>query len=1296
MRADFPVILSCILIWGCQTKKESSPSAERPATPPVLAKTLAEAVANARPGDVIVLPAGTFEAGITLPPGVGLRGAGANRTILDARKTDVGIRVEGGRGAEIADLTVTGATRTDLLVHGAEETSVRRVRTTASLNGVNFADVARGRIENVVSDNNRYGIVVSGGRDNVVVNCTLARNASLGLSLPSGEGTVAFNNCLAECATGVLIGASARGARLDHNLYYSLFIGKLAGQVGRKSIGPWRSLSGQDVHSLEHPIAFRDPKSGDFRASNHLEWALDRAATSDWGTAELAGIKAPETDIEGSARLGRYDIGAYEVALMPARPPDGRLLVRDDEGTKSAGLFAPGGTEVSYLFHNLPLARGSHPFWFPARDFQGRTIPSGTYELKSVESALEWEYIHWVGDSGEAFPLSRSASVKPFLVAFDDDGRLVLGQGWSEDATNLRGFEVSTGRWLWAVGGASDLSGLEFHDGAFIMLKPSGDQASLTRVDPESGKIRPFPGSRSGTVPIEGGAKLSGLAILDGRLHAADTAANALWSGPIERPALSPGVKVAAPSSLSADASTHRLWVISQERRVKAIDPAGTIVADLAPVEAPAALAARGGRLAIASRKSGKVHIYEARDPKRLVPIATVGTGDGPYGPYQPDRFHFQSAPGEPGSYVNLALGPKGELAVVEENRLLVFGPDGKPLWSTFGEFGNFTALAHDDPERLWDTEGRKSLRLKEKSGTWAPEAYWNVPRGAELLGTFSEQGITFGACVTHGPMISNLLILRFDRDGFSARPVLLIFRDEKTNKRYARKDKNHDGRLDDSDGSTLLPPPDGPGPFRDSNPLHRSFSFLQANGDVLTLDINNDTWGAVWKRSGLDADSVPVYRLQDARAIARNKGALISPYDGKPDETHGLAGATPTDDGGTIALANLNSAPGGTGLINRAGTDAIGLAADGRVRWLHPLGQHKGLEGWATVGPVTITGVGTTAEIIGLNRDGMGLGSFGPPAQVHYAGYFLDHPQAVRAYRGRDGRIHALIADNYGGMQHWFRLRGEDRINAQTAVVTLKEPAAKALAALPAPRFNPGAAKPPPPIVRVPRLTHPFPIDGDPAKWRAAGIVPQVIITPETANGAIDGPRDVSSIVRLAYHDNDLYLQFLTFDDVPVFHQPAARHHLQDGVEFCINGYLPGFKFDVTRTTDAGEILIRSRFYFAKLDYLVPPEVAPRIVKILDDARSVPERELIESVYGVEMADCRVIVTEFKLPIDERTYKDSLKELFPLKPGQAFRIGFLINDNDDPGTDVQNYLVWPATYGTFNPVEDGAIAVLE
>ena len=138
----------------------------------------------------------------------------------------------------------------------------------------------------------------------------------------------------------------------------------------------------------------------------------------------------------------------------------------------------------------------------------------------------------------------------------------------------------------------------------------------------------------------------------------------------------------------------------------------------------------RGGWLAIASRQSGRVHLFDALDPKQLKLLRTVGTGDGPFGAYRPDRFHFQATDTYPGSFVNLALGPQGELAVVEENRLLVFDAQGKPLWSTFGELGNFTSLSYSDPRDLFETSGRKSLRLDEEKGPGARRILGRPDRG--------------------------------------------------------------------------------------------------------------------------------------------------------------------------------------------------------------------------------------------------------------------------------------------------------------------------------------------------------------------------------------------------------------------------------------------------------------------------------------------------------------------------------------------------------------------------------------
>jgi hypothetical protein len=110
-------------------------------------------------------------------------------------------------------------------------------------------------------------------------------------------------------------------------------------------------------------------------------------------------------------------------------------------------------------------------------------------------------------------------------------------------------------------------------------------------------------------------------------------------------------------------------------------------------------------------------------------------------------------------------------------------------------------------------------------------------------------------------------------------------------------------------------------------------------------------------------------------------------------------------------------------------------------------------------------------------------------------------------------------------------------------------------------------------------------------------------------------------------------------------------------------------------------------------LERLLPAAHTPRAIKVLNNARDVRKRELIESVYGEDLSDCLVIVTEFKLPIEEKTYQGATAALFAVAPGKTFWLGFMIDDNDEPGTDVQRLLVWPATYETFNPKEDGALA---
>jgi hypothetical protein len=166
-----------------------------------------------------------------------------------------------------------------------------------------------------------------------------------------------------------------------------------------------------------------------------------------------------------------------------------------------------------------------------------------------------------------------------------------------------------------------------------------------------------------------------------------------------------------------------------------------------------------------------------------------------------------------------------------------------------------------------------------------------------------------------------------------------------------------------------------------------------------------------------------------------------------------------------------------------------------------------------------------------------------------------------------------------------------------------------------------------------------------------------------------------------------------LQFDDVPTFYAMVY----EDCVELAINGACgPGFQFICYKDADGTDHVWRNRFFQGGSQRFIDPQHAPRIVKVLPDARDVPERRLVETLYGEDLSESKVVLTEFKLPIDAVTFAGAEQDVFSLGPGTSFSIGFFIDDSDTPYTDVQRLLQWPATFGMFNPPEDGARAICE
>jgi hypothetical protein len=195
--------------------------------------------------------------------------------------------------------------------------------------------VQGGRLENAVIADALVGISLNQVRKVVVANCTVAAAASVGLSAVGAEESALFNNVVVDAGTGITVGGARQGLRVDHNLYVALYVGKLEGQISRVSLGPWRDVSGGlDANSVSLAVRFADPAAGNYRPISTLTWDPSRVTTADWGVTEFAGFAAPVTDIDGAARVGPPDLGAYEAPRLPAPASDGIFEVSDDAGTK--------------------------------------------------------------------------------------------------------------------------------------------------------------------------------------------------------------------------------------------------------------------------------------------------------------------------------------------------------------------------------------------------------------------------------------------------------------------------------------------------------------------------------------------------------------------------------------------------------------------------------------------------------------------------------------------------------------------------------------------------------------------------------------------------------------------------------------------------------------------------------------------------------------------------------------------------------------------------------------------------
>ncbi|MGA2620149.1 MAG: right-handed parallel beta-helix repeat-containing protein [Thermoguttaceae bacterium] len=1288
MRFARRVLLPAIILaaWTCGGQRRAGAEDE-----------WARKMAAARPGITVTLPAGTLRlGGLELPPGVSLRGAGYNKTLLDARDHDVGLICRGTGLATISDLAVAGARQTGILLDGASKVTIERVAVRQCMNGLILRNADGCRLQNLLVTNNRVAAVLSQSHRSSLVNATLADNSAVGLILIGNQGLALFNNLICGSQLGVNYDAGNRNIALDHNLYVCHFVGRMPGQVIRKKVESWRDLSLCDRHSLMMPVEFAGPGQADYRPVSRMSWAPARATTSGWGVREMAGVQAPGQDIDGKPRQARADLGAYETAFTPPRPADGALTVQSGAGVTSAGLYTPGGVCVRSLFQNLPLPKGTHSYWLPSRDWQGRPIPAGDYVLKVTEADLRLEYQAAAGngdlESSLRLPneVRMRASVSPMTMAFDPDDRLVLAQHGFENGQHVRGYDADMRNVRWSLPGGGEATGMAA-DGrgrVYVLRKP----ASLIRLDAETGRGVTFAGGSFEKSYPGAFTEISGMAALGDRIYVADVKANKLLRLAGEELGVDGSWPLAAPTQLAADTANKLLWVISQGKELLALDASGQVRCRAQPVADPRLLAVGAGRLAVYSPTANKVTVFDCTAPGRLKLLRTLGSGGEGYGKIEPEKFWSPQW---------LAMNGQNDLAVADPPRVLLFSAAGAvkrqhlAMWGQGISWGWFAA---DDRTQFFNIGGGYNISLDAKNRRWEPGSRWKymMPNLAPLC-FFTAGGRNFGL---FGHNKRDMVVCRLDADGTVRALVAYGYNDKGL---FEQRDAHGSGNIDDAAPTTPVLDKNGK-PITERLFEPRALSGVDPRRDgAMVIPLRRGVVVVPFK--GLDGRNVPQFDFAHRRVLlglVEGQPKYVSPYDFKTEEVVSIAEDMSMHEDGSFTAAITTKSGAGPDLCTEHAnaTSMAGFDPQGGLRWLYalnPPGLKMGFYGITTIGGVTFAGRGAICEYETMDRDGLGTGTLGMPPEFGWSGMWLDNHRQTHGFTGNDGQPYLVIGDYCCQAYHWLALKGHDRIVRQSLPVRIGTQTAVALAREPA-RAVPAWPVPPPPRVVIRRLAQPLPVDGDPEKWRKLGIAP-IIMTPDTGGGR--DPADNSAIIRLAYHGDRLYVHAIKFDDVVTMHQPLAKFFTHDCLEMCINTYPSGFKYNVTRTSDHGEVVWRDTWRAGwapqlKLNQLLPPEVAPRVIKVLDNAKNIEDRKLIEAAYGIDMSGCKVILFEFVIPRSAMQPMESKDMEVEFASGKTFRLGFMLDDNDLPGSESWQNITWPVTFGIFERSEKSAEAVFE
>ncbi|MCL2701421.1 MAG: right-handed parallel beta-helix repeat-containing protein [Phycisphaerae bacterium] len=1264
----------------------------------------------AKPGASVMLGEGTFKLGnVKIPAGVQVHGQGYGKTIIDAAGFENGFVLSGtseGNAGAVSGLTIRNATGAGLVLDGAGSVIITDVAILGCPAGVTVAKAGKCYLSNLVIADAQSGVSFVDCTNSGLANATFADIAGTAISVSECDKVTIVNNLVAGAAFGIVLGEGNKNLAIDHNIYNTNFIGRMPGHPARKKMEAWFHLSGYDRHSQTIPVEFKDAANHDYRVVSPLPWSPTRATTAYTGAAEFNGMKvAGTTDMDGTKRGPSVDIGAYQTTFDAPRKADGTFEVKSGAGVTSAGLFTKDGVCVQYLFQNTPLPKGTYEYWLPSRDWQGREIKPGDYELRLVEADMKLRYVAAAGNGDAETSKKRSNnsakrySLDPQAAAFTADGRIVFVQSGFESGEHVRLFTPDMGDITWSMKGSGHAVGVAVDNEtklAYVLRQPEvrADQparpCSLLRFEIDTGKPAPF---KSGSFEksfdeIKGAG---GMTLLGDKMYISEPAANKvhILTVAADDITITGGFDVTEPTQIAADEKTGHVWVIGGNdghagiTLLYAFDAAGKEVArSRGPALEPRAIAADNGRLTLYTPLTNTVTVYEIVNGKEFKLLRTIGVGGEGYGKIQGDKFWSPS---------RLALGKDGQLLVIDAPRTMLFDAEGKLVRQMLGMWGQaigYGLFAGDDRMHFFNINGEYDIILDAKKQTWEPGTRWKytmtsaTPNFCYAAGekTFA----IYPAREKDQPQY--LYITRMESDTGTARVMSRYGVDDQG---LFRQSANAEGIVADDAAREYQKDAEGQ-PIVANFINERGFSNVDFRADgAIAIPLRKHV--QIIPMTGLDANGVPVYdftKMQIVTALADGQTTFTSPYDLTTIDDVSIAeDMTYFEDGSFIASMSTRSGPGPDLCTAHANsTNMAGFDAKGNMRWFsatNPFGLKMGLYGIVTLGEITFAGRGAICEWETMDRDGLGTGTLGTPADMGWGGMWLDNHRQTQAFIGNDGKPYLIAGDYVAQAYHWLALEGHDKLIHQRVPVTIDAALAAVLAkepALPVAHYP----VPQPPKFTIKKIDKELPADGDLAKWRTLGIKPIVIGPDQTVK---NDPRDTSAVIRMAHNGDKLFVQIIKFDDVLTFHQRhIGAHYLHDGAEMCINGFYSGWKYNVTRL-NGEDVVYRDRFMESRSDFLTTTQ-CPRKITLLDNARDVEERKMLEAARGLDMSGCKVMLIEFTLTPD--AIRDMNGQQMEFGGGKSFRVGFMINDGDVPGADLMNIITWPVMYGTFSFVEEG------